>query len=133
MSMDRLRSMVAIMVLSACGAENDAGGDVLVRTDLASAAECAHGGSVLSSGLDENRNQVLDDVEIRTRTVVCNDPPAPAIVVRLVAEPPGAHCDQGGTAVQSGPDRNGDGELEPDEVTHTDYVCGEPLLTRFAT
>src|SRR5262249_15905173 len=85
MCTNRLRSSVAIIVLSACSSENAADEDVLVRTDPASAAECAHGGSVLSSGLDENRNQTLDDVEIRTRTVVCNDAPAPPIVVRLVA------------------------------------------------
>jgi cysteine-rich repeat protein len=54
------------------------------------------------------------------------------VVIRLVDEPPGAHCSTGGTAVQSGPDQNRNGQLDDAEVTHTDYVCREALLTRFA-
>ncbi|HEY0985686.1 MAG TPA: hypothetical protein VGD80_01490, partial [Kofleriaceae bacterium] len=106
-----------------------------VRTDPASAAECPAGGSVVSTGIDANRNGVLDDAEVTKRTVVCNDPPPkppPKIVVRLVAEPIGEHCALGGTAVQSGPDRNDNGVLDADEVTHIDYACGETLLTRLA-
>ncbi|HEY0476452.1 MAG TPA: hypothetical protein VGD37_02960 [Kofleriaceae bacterium] len=103
---------------------------VLVRTDAASPADCAHGGSVVTSGLDDNRNGQLDDGEIRTRTVLCRDLP-PSVVVRLVAEPPGLHCAQGGTAVLSGADDNGNGQLDDAEVAHVDYACGEALLTRF--
>ena len=54
------------------------------------------------------------------------------VVSRLVAEPPGAHCSAGGTAVQSGLDQNRNGRLDDAEVTHTDYVCREALLTRIA-
>lgn len=104
---------------------------VLVRTDAAGPADCAHGGSVVSSGLDDNRNGQLDDGEIQTRAVLCRELP-PSVVVRLLAEPPGMHCAQGGTAVLSGADSNGNGQLDDAEVAHIDYVCGEALLTRFA-
>lgn len=43
--------------------------------------------------------------------------------VRLVPEPPGIRCPQGGTAIQTGPDNNGDGTLNDDEVKQTSYVC----------
>lgn len=108
---------------------------VVTRTDPATAAECPYGGSVVRSGYDRNGNGGLDDDEVAARTVLCNDPPVqppPPIVVRLVAEPAGANCALGGTAVQSGHDRNGNGALDDDEVEHVDYVCGEALLTRIA-
>jgi hypothetical protein len=107
--------------------------NVVVRVDPASAAECPFGGSVVKSGVDGNGNGVLDDAEIANQTPLCNAPPvqpAPPIVIRLVAEPAGAHCALDGTAVESGPDTNGNGVLDDAEVTHVDYVCGEPLLTR---
>lgn len=43
--------------------------------------------------------------------------------VRLVPEPPGTRCPQGGTAIQTGLDDNGDGSLNDNEVTQTSYVC----------
>lgn len=134
-------AMLGTVMIGACGDSAPSSPalppsrDVVVRTDPATPAECPYGGSVVSSGLDDNQNQVLDDSEVQTRTVLCNDAPVqppPPIVVRLTAEPAGEHCATGGTAVQSGPDRNGNGRLDDDEVTHIDYVCGEPLLTRFA-
>lgn len=134
------RWVLAAIAVAGCG-DNAAGSQlvlapgVLVRTDPATTAECPYGGSVVRSGFDANRDGVLEDAEATTRTVLCNDPPAqppPMRVVRLVAEPAGAHCARGGTAVQSGPDRNGNGRLDDDEVEHIDYVCGEVLLTRLA-
>lgn len=125
------------LALAACGETPPATerpvGDVLVRTDPASTAECPHGGTIVRSGLDDDGDGVLDDSEASVRTVLCNNPPVkppPIIVVRLVPEPAGANCAEGGTAVQSGPDDNGNGALDDDEVAHTDYVCGRAVLTR---
>jgi len=105
---------------------------VVTRLDPVSAADCPTGGAVVLAGTDANRNGVLDDAEVRTRDVVCN--PAvdsmPATVVRLVTEPRGLACPEGGTAVQSGPDRNGNHTLDPDEVAVVSYVCGQALATR---
>jgi hypothetical protein len=106
---------------------------IVVRTDPASAAGCPYGGSVVRSGIDTNSDGVLEDAEVLTRAIVCNPAPAqppPPIVLRLIAEPPGAHCAGGGTAVQSGPDQNGNGRLDDGEVAHVDYVCGQASLTR---
>ncbi len=52
-------------------------------------------------------------------------PASPNTLVRLDAEAPGAHCASGGTAIRMGPDANGNGSLEEDEVieSRTRYVC----------
>jgi hypothetical protein len=104
----------------------------VVRTDAANAAQCPNGGRVVSSGADTNGDGVLADSEVATRTVVCMPAPTvpPGVVLRLVAEPRGRNCAAGGTAVQSGPDTNGNGRLDDAEVTHTEYACGQELLTR---
>lgn len=46
--------------------------------------------------------------------------------VKLVVEPPGENCEHGGTAVRSGLDTDGDGELSDEEITNVQYVCKEP-------
>lgn len=110
-------------------------GSVLADTVAASATDCPAGGTVVRSGTDDNYNQKLDDGEVRTRTVVCNPEPVkppPKIVLRIIAEPlGGSACIEGGSAVQSGPDANGNNALDDDEVAHTDLLCGELMVTRF--
>lgn len=122
--------LVAVM---ACGGM-DRAAPVIVRTDPASAADCPHGGSVVSSGRDVNEDGELQDAEVAIRTPVCDPGPMlpGAIVLRLVAEPPGPHCSAGGTAVQSGADGNRNGVLDDAEVVHTDYLCRQGLITRIA-
>lgn len=131
-------SVGVVMALAACGDDGGAGGasapaPVVIRTDPASASDCADGGSVVVAGPDRNGNMVLDADEVQQRMVVCNPPaatPGPVTVLRLVDEPAGANCAAGGTAVQTGQDGNGNGALDDDEVAHTDYVCGDRLVTR---
>lgn len=131
-------AMVAMAVaLVGCGDGEPASpsqpGQVLARSDEASRQECPNGGTAVSSGLDRNRNGALEDDEVKTRTLLCRDAPAdppPAVVLRLVAEPAGPHCAEGGTAVQSGRDVNGNHRLDDEEVEHTDYVCDAELVTR---
>src|SRR5262245_34152837 len=45
-----------------------------------------------------------------------------ALAVSTV-EPPGDRCAEGGQTIQTGVDRNANGELDDDEVTDTAYVC----------
>jgi hypothetical protein len=44
-------------------------------------------------------------------------------LVRQDPEPAGANCPDGGVRIESGLDLNGDGILEANEVTETNYVC----------
>lgn len=106
---------------------------LVVRIDPASSADCPSGGSVVLSGNDGNGDGVLQDAEVSSRAVVCHPSPAgppPPILLRFAAEPPGARCAAGGTAIASGPDLDRDGLLDDGEVAHVDYACGEVLLTR---
>lgn len=132
------------LLLVGCGDDGEADktppdplpSQVLARSEAASLGECPHGGTVVIAGLDHNRNQQLDGGEEQTRTVLCNPAPAeplPQIVLRLVTEPAGPNCSEGGTAVQSGRDQNRNGRLDDGEVEHTDYVCDAQLVTRMST
>lgn len=44
-------------------------------------------------------------------------------IVDSEAEPAGANCPAGGVALTFGPDTDGDGVLDPEEVEATEYVC----------
>jgi len=135
--------MIGLACVAACGDQAPEASppppssppQVVVGTTAASAAECPFGGTVVSSGLDVNHNGALDNGEGQTRTALCSDPPVvplPPVAVRLVSEPEGEHCALGGTAVQSGPDRNRNGRLDDDEVEQVEYACGEALVRRMA-
>lgn len=97
---------------------------VLVRLDPEPAgAHCADGGTAIRSGLDRNRDGVLDDREVTEIDYVCGE----TLLTRLAAEPAGLHCAAGGIAFLTGRDRDGDAVLEDGEVEHTEYECGDQV------
>src|SRR5580698_550365 len=54
----------------------------------------------------------------------------PGVLTTATAEPPGSNCPYGGTRVDVGVDRNGNGILDPSEIQSTFYVCAaEPLAS----
>jgi hypothetical protein len=89
-------------------------------------SNCAAGGSAVSAGLDVDGDGALDDGEVLKTNYVCGEPPAapPAILTRTAEELPGTVCPSGGTRVEAGPDVDGDGVLDDDEVRSTSVVCG---------
>ncbi len=92
-------------------------------------ANCAHGGRKIDSGLDSNRNGVLDPGEAGPSQYVCNGAPGNTgaagrnSLLEVLSEPAGAHCAHGGKRLNSGLDSNGNGVLEAGEVTASSYVC----------
>jgi hypothetical protein len=50
----------------------------------------------------------------------------PPTLVRVDNEPPGVNCADGGVAIKTGVDKNGNGFLDDSEVTSTQYVCNGP-------
>ncbi|XXX82523.1 hypothetical protein WMF30_27595 [Sorangium sp. So ce134] len=140
--------LLALIAPAACGGESDPPApierrfEVVVRTDAASEAQCPHGGSVVHAGLDRNENGALDEGEIAQSTLQCQDEDVapdddddtpderPETLVRVDEEPAGEACAHGGAAVRSGPDENGNGVLDEEEVAATEYICDEALLTR---
>lgn len=90
---------------------------------------CASGGARVRSGLDSNRNGSLEPGEITTTGFVCNGSNGAVgsngsnSLIAIVAEASGSNCASGGRKITSGVDGNGNGTLEPGEVTSTAYVC----------
>lgn len=112
------------------GAPGAAGAAALV--ELSDAAACAGGGVAVSVGLDSDGDGVLDGDEVAlTRAVCAGAAGADAdggadggeTLVDVVDEPAGAACPQGGKRVQLGRDTDGDGLLDPEEVSDTAVIC----------
>jgi hypothetical protein len=110
------------------GAPGAAGFDSLVLTATESpGTNCPFGGIRLTSGLDANRSGTLDPSEVTTTRYVCNANSGASSLLKISNEPAGGACPNGGVAVQAGLDVNGNGALDPSEVTTTQYVCnGSP-------
>jgi hypothetical protein len=57
------------------------------------------------------------------------------VLIDVTPEPPGAHCPAGGHRVDTGVDDDGDGVLDPAEISSTAYVCdgddGDPAIAGF--
>lgn len=81
---------------------------------------CLQGGLAVKTGIDQDRNGVLDDAEVTSTAFVCN---AVAPLVQASREGPGGHCAQGGLLVQTGIDADHDGALSVAEVASTTWVC----------
>lgn len=58
-----------------------------------------------------------------------NGAPGISMLVRTVAEPASANCASGGQKLQLGPDVNGNGQLDDDEVQESRYVCNGNSVT----
>lgn len=101
---------------------------VLTHVIDATRVQCPFGGSAVQSGIDANGNGVLDASEVQVLTVLCAPEPAAPTVLRIVDQPAGPQCAVGGTAVESGPDRNGNHVLDDDEVAHVDYICRDVVI-----
>ncbi len=104
-----------------------AGRSSLVRqADEPPGENCEHGGQALMSGLDLDDDGYLDDEEVTTTSYLCNgdqgEPGAPG-VFDVTEVPPGGECASGGMEISTGTDLNGNGTLDPDEVTATQTIC----------
>lgn len=117
------------------GVNIDGFNSLILTTNEAPGANCATGGRKVESGLDDDRDGVLDAGEVDATTYVCNGATGPAGadgfdgLIDTTTEPPGANCASGGIKVESGTD-NGDGGgtanngiLEAGEIDNTSYVC----------
>jgi hypothetical protein len=63
---------------------------------------------------------VLDDDEVSSVSYACKSCDE---LQTIATEPPGPHCVSGGFAIETGVDTNGDGILDPTEVSSTTYQC----------
>ncbi len=123
----QVEQVVCNGVTGAAGAD---GHDSLVATTaVAPGVVCATGGVQVDSGLDVDRDGVLDAGEVTSTRVVCNGAAGSdgadgdAALVATTELAPGAVCAAGGVQVESGLDIDGDGVLDAGEVTSTQPVC----------
>jgi hypothetical protein len=125
--MARLLRLVTVALLAAgCGSDDEAPAapDLLVESSDEPAGErCAHGGTAVHSGRDRDGDGHLGAAEIEEVTYVCAAAPEPARLAQTRRVAQGEQCPSGGTAVDLGVDRDGDGALDDDEVTSTTYAC----------
>ena len=96
---------------------------------------CPNGGRAISWGSDANGTGVLEPSEIEGNTYVCAHPRAgrgtKAVVMRTALSLRDGHCPAGGTLVQSGVDRDGNGVLSANEIDRATFACnrfGGPAL-----
>ncbi|MBI3200137.1 MAG: hypothetical protein HYZ29_01260 [Myxococcales bacterium] len=122
------------VVLNACNSNEDAAGGSSGNTGTDGGAplidqvaeppgsNCPSGGLAIHLGTDQNQNGTLEPNEVTSTAYVCGAAGKAALVL-LDPEPTGPNCPAGGTAIKAGVDPNGNGTLEPNEVTSTAYVC----------
>ncbi len=147
----RIVAIAFVALLPACGGGGGGGGDTPpaspgTRPSVAAStsaiapgdATCAQGGILVETGIDENRNGLLDPDEVDTSEKVCNGLPgadgmngadgAPGVdgrdsLVAMNPEPVGLNCPNGGLRIDAGIDSNANGSLDPAEITQTGFVC----------
>ena len=109
----------------------------LTRVSFEPAGEnCEQGGFRVDLGVDTNGDGILQDEEITTTRYDCNEEGEDdilTVLTRVAEEPAGDNCANGGQRIETGLDDNGDGTLQDEEVTDTQFVCNEPdaqVLTR---
>ncbi|URC13279.1 hypothetical protein [Flavobacterium sp. B183] len=86
-------------------------------------ASCENGGIKINSGLDLNKNGVLEENEITSTAYVCNGTDGNTNLTRTTNESSGGNCGNGGLKVEYGLDLNKDGVLDDNEVKYKTYVC----------
>lgn len=92
-------------------------------------ADCPGGGSKLERGADRNGDGDITGNEIESTDLLCNEVQAPPVLARAKQLDVGSEdCPEGGVAVLTGPDSDGDGVLSDEEATETSLVCDEPEL-----
>jgi len=123
-----------------CNGITGAGGSNGFNDLVATVAEfagvnCTFGGAKSTSGLDANRNAVLDPSEVTTTSYVCNGSNGLngangnngtnglSTLLNLSVEPSGLNCNFGGSKATSGLDLNSNNILESTEITSTTYIC----------
>ena len=104
----------------------------MVITNEAAGSNCSEGGSLVSVGLDSNRNSILDLSEITSFSYVCkgsggahgvNGTNGLTTVSKTVTEVAGIHCMYGGQKTTMGLDVNLNLVVDLNEVASTTYVC----------
>ncbi|MEJ7643731.1 MAG: hypothetical protein WKF87_04000 [Chryseolinea sp.] len=121
----------SLLLLLACSSEGPEGLRSLIDlTDEPAGINCLTGGQKITSGVDENRNDLLDQNEIEQTRYICNGKEGLSSVINSTPELAGDHCPYGGLKVESGVDTNANEQLDSFEIKQVRYLCnGEDGVT----
>ena len=97
--------------------------NALVRTGPDTSGQCPNTGTRIESGLDANGDGILQPGEVQQSSTTCAGADGAQILVTTQPEAPGTNCPDGGQQVRFGSDQNGDGVLQPAEVSTTRFIC----------
>lgn len=115
---------VCNLVNTTPGASGTGGrGTLVVLSTETPGAHCAAGGTKVTTGIDTNGDQTLNDSEITSTDYVCGGTSPSGSMTITGMETPGANCAYGGAIVASGRDGNSDGAIWGSEITATVYAC----------
>lgn len=87
---------------------------------------CTDGGKRFITGVDANRNGLLEIGEITGTDYICNGKDGDEgknALVSVSEEPPGENCPGGGRKIEVGQDANDNGELDRFEIVDSFYIC----------
>jgi hypothetical protein len=124
------------MLICSCEKQGLDGLNSLVKIDIEPNGEnCASGGYKISSGLDLNNDNVLNNDEIQSTNFLChgisgidgkdgeNGINGYNSLILVLPETNSIYCPQGGYLIQSGIDINRNDTLDGNEVQSTSYLC----------
>lgn len=143
--------VTVLLCLTACGSgsttvtasSNTDNPSVAAKTSAFAAGDndCPYGGILVETGIDSNKNNILDPGEVSNSQKVCNGTPGAtgatgaggaqgtsgtnglSALVKLTQEAAGANCLTGGVRIDTGMDTSTNGVLDASEITSTMYSC----------
>ena len=84
---------------------------------------CLAGGVLITTAIDSNEDNMVQDGEVISSMLVCNGVDGLTSLINTNAEAAGANCAEDGLRVDVGLDVNDNNVLDADEITNTAYIC----------
>lgn len=127
---NRLISFTVALTLATIGCEGPEGPiglkSLVKITNVPPGANCVNGGLKIETGIDNNKNDVLEENEIDNTQYVCNGGNGQngyKSLILMTPETPGTNCQAGGYRIDSGLDANANNLLDVNEIQATSYIC----------
>jgi hypothetical protein len=98
---------------------------LVLETGEAPGKNCEYGGKLVKKGLDIDRDELLDETEVKGLEFVCSRAEDFDVLASTVDEPAGKNCEFGGKKTDSGYDLNKDQTLNEQEIKSSSYFCSK--------
>lgn len=119
-----LSCLLGIVLINSCdGPIGPSGLNGLIETTAEPAgSNCEFGGLKVTSGMDSNRNGILDSGENLKIDYVCSIAGNNSLI-NVTNELAGTICEEAGIKIESGVDSDADETLDDEEIQMTRYIC----------